>query len=121
MNQAHSTPTESRPIRTRRTMLIFSLLSNVEPCATSRRMSFPEAGLAMIPTEVIRQVIGRIDRAIARVLARLLLAAHDLSLGALAGVHPESMKLRSLPGRQGKFDPSHPKRLASALQFGSNR
>lgn len=31
-------------------MLIFSLLSNVDACATRRRMSFPEAGFAMMPT-----------------------------------------------------------------------
>jgi hypothetical protein len=47
----------SSPSNTRRTILIFSLLSNVEPWATRRRMSLPDAGFAMIPTKV-RSVTG---------------------------------------------------------------
>src|SRR5512146_2950226 len=47
-----STPVARRPVRTRRTMFTFSLLSTTEPIATSRRMSLPDEGLAMMPTRL---------------------------------------------------------------------
>src|SRR5438270_335440 len=43
-------PTASRPRSTRRTIAVFSLLSKTVPRATRRRISRPEAGLAMMPT-----------------------------------------------------------------------
>src|SRR5712691_7271378 len=49
-----STPAASSPSNTRRTMFTFSLLLNTDPCATRRRMSFPEDGLAIMPTHATR-------------------------------------------------------------------
>src|SRR5215471_15992325 len=45
-----STPAASSPKNTRRTMFTFSLLLNTDPCATRRRISLPEDGLAIMPT-----------------------------------------------------------------------
>src|SRR5271157_4070959 len=43
-------PAASRPSSIRQTILAFSRFPITSACATSRRISFPEAGLAIIPT-----------------------------------------------------------------------
>ena len=47
-----STPTASSPARMRFRMLTFSWFGTNLPCATSRRMSLPAAGFAIMPTVV---------------------------------------------------------------------
>ena len=48
--RARSTPAAPAAASSRSTMLVFSALGNTEACATRRRMSRPDIGLATIPT-----------------------------------------------------------------------
>ena len=50
MTSTRSTPTDTSPANTRLSVFDFSWLDTTRPWATSRRMSLPAAGLAMIPT-----------------------------------------------------------------------
>ncbi len=101
--RARSTPAAPAAASSRTTMLVFSALGNTEACATRRRMSRPDIGLATIPTvEPGTTGSSPLVTALTSAVHRVAATANEGCSGVAAARHPGD-QLRRRPVRRGRF------------------